>query len=57
MILSSPYSEDSRDILEYIEKIKDSGIRVDVISFCGVVQIFKILATKTGGVYLCPMNE
>jgi hypothetical protein len=43
--LSSPYSEDSRDILEYIAKIKESGIRVDVISFCGVVHIFKLLAT------------
>ena len=57
LIVSSPYTEDTRDILDYIQKFKESGIRVDVISFCGVINVLKVLATGTGGLYFSPMHE
>lgn len=49
LISSSPYSDDKLEVTEWIEKCKNTAIQVNVISFCGVIQMLQKLSISTKG--------
>ncbi|KAM3146851.1 hypothetical protein pb186bvf_001005 [Paramecium bursaria] len=57
LITSSPYSDDKMNLESILNQCERAQIRVDIISFCGVIRILQSITRRTNGEYLSPINE
>lgn len=57
LISNSPYTDDKAVLQDWITRVQQSGTQINVISFCGVVQVLKVITALTKGRFLSPLSE